>query len=88
MSTADNSYEVQIRLRVDAPSGGAALTGSTLTVDLYGNNKKVMVATQGTFTATENGDHDIIAQAYIVEGGGPYAATFRAPVLQGSIIRP
>lgn len=88
VSTADNTYEVQVRLRVVTPGGAAVLDGSTLTVDLYGNNKKVAIATQGTFTATEAGDHDLIAQAYIVEGGGPYAVTFRPPSLQGSIIRP
>lgn len=88
VSTADNTYEVQIRLRVVTPSGAAVLDGSTLAVDLYGNNKKVSIATQGTFTATEAGDHDLVVQALIVVGGGPYAVTFRAPSLQGSIIRP
>lgn len=87
--SAGEAIDVKVRLSVTAPSGSAGLDGSEVVVDALASSKRMAVATQGLFTATEAGNHVFKVQLYAPLSGGPYTAYLHAHrSLQGFVMRP
>jgi hypothetical protein len=83
VSSADSSKPIKVRLAVELPDGTTPLEGSEITINPLADEKKVLVASQGCWTAAVAGAHIFRVEAFVEEGEGPYSVTFWAPSLQG-----